>query len=48
MRAGMVLFVHIMVPDAATGLAAGIGQTFVVHDGPPERLSAIPNVLHER
>jgi Xaa-Pro dipeptidase len=48
MRAGMVLFVHIMVPDSTTGLAAGIGQTFVVRDGPAERLSAIPNVLHAR
>jgi hypothetical protein len=37
-----------MVPDSTTGLAAGIGQTFVVRDGPAERLSAIPNVLHAR
>jgi Xaa-Pro dipeptidase len=48
MRAGMVLFVHIMVPDTATGLAAGIGQTFVVTDGAAERLSAVPAVLHAR
>lgn len=27
---GMVFFVHIMIPDATTGLTAGIGQTFAV------------------
>jgi hypothetical protein len=37
-----------MVPDSSTGLAAGIGQTFVVRDGAAERLSTIPNILHER
>jgi Xaa-Pro dipeptidase len=44
----MVLFVHIMIPDTATGLAAGVGQTFVVHEGQAEPLSRIPLVLHSR
>ncbi len=48
MQPGMVFFVHIMVPDASTGLAAGVGQTFVVRDGPAEPLSRIPLILHRR
>jgi Xaa-Pro dipeptidase len=48
MEAGMVFFVHIMIPDTRTGLAAGVGQTFVITDGAAERLSSIPLVLHER
>jgi len=27
---GMVFFVHIMIPDARTGLVAGVGQTFAI------------------
>ena len=27
---GMVFFVHIMIPDTSTGLAAGVGQTFAI------------------
>ncbi|OAN81948.1 hypothetical protein A8B78_00150 [Jannaschia sp. EhC01] len=27
---GMVFFVHIMIPDTKTGLAAGVGQTFAI------------------
>lgn len=46
---GMTLFVHIMIPDVRTGLAAGVGQTFVVRErGAAERLSALPLALHER
>ena len=41
-------FVHIMIPDTRTGLAAGVGQTFVITDGAAERLSDIPLVLHQR
>lgn len=48
MQPGMVFFVHIMIPDTRTGLAAGVGQTFVITEGPAERLSGIPLVLHER
>ncbi len=48
MLPGMVFFVHIMVPDASTGLAAGVGQTFVIRDGPAELLSRIPLILHQR
>jgi Xaa-Pro dipeptidase len=48
MEPGMVFFVHIMIPDTRTGLAAGVGQTFVITDGAAERLSGIPLVLHER
>lgn len=47
MQAGMVFFVHIMIPDTRTGLAAGVGQTFVISDGAAERLSRIPLILHE-
>jgi Xaa-Pro dipeptidase len=46
MRAGMVLFVHIMIPDTRTGLAAGLGQTFVITEGDAEVLSDIPLELH--
>jgi Xaa-Pro dipeptidase len=48
MQPGMVFFVHIMIPDTRTGLAAGVGQTFVITQGAAERLSDIPVVLHER
>ena len=48
MEPGMVFFVHIMIPDTRTGLAAGVGQTFVITAGAAERLSRIPLVLHER
>ena len=48
MAPGMVFFVHIMVPDAAAGIAAGLGRTFVITDGAPEILSAIPFNLHVR
>jgi Xaa-Pro dipeptidase len=48
MQPGMVFFVHIMIPDTRTGLAAGVGQTFVITEGAAERLSGIPLVLHER
>ncbi|WP_086643977.1 Xaa-Pro peptidase family protein [Acetobacter sp. DsW_063] len=42
LEAGMVLFVHIMLGDADSGLAAGVGETFVINEsGPPERLSTI-------
>jgi Xaa-Pro dipeptidase len=47
MQSGMVFFVHIMVPDTRTGLAAGVGQTFVITEGAAEPLSRIPLRLHE-
>jgi Xaa-Pro dipeptidase len=46
MLPGMVFFVHIMVPDSAAGVAAGLGRTFVVTEGAAENLSAIPFRLH--
>jgi Xaa-Pro dipeptidase len=47
MTPGMVFFVHIMIPDAASGLAAGVGQTFAIREhGSPEVFSALPLVLH--
>jgi Xaa-Pro dipeptidase len=46
MTPGMVFFVHIMVPDSASGVAAGIGRTFIITDGAAENLSAIPPRLH--
>jgi Xaa-Pro dipeptidase len=41
---GMVFFVHIMIPDATTGLAAGVGQTFAVgaEGAGVETFSALP------
>lgn len=48
MEPGMVFFVHIMIPDARSGLAAGVGQTFVITEGAAEPLSRIPLVLHAR
>jgi Xaa-Pro dipeptidase len=49
MEAGMVFFVHIMIPDTRTGLAAGVGQTFVLReDGPPEVFSSLPLELFAR
>ncbi len=46
MAPGMVFFVHIMVPDSTSGVAAGLGRTFVITEGAPENLSAIPPQLH--
>jgi Xaa-Pro dipeptidase len=46
MRPGMVFFVHIMVPDTASGIAAGLGRTFAITDGAPEVFSAILPQLH--
>jgi len=48
MEPGMVFFVHIMIPDTRTGLAAGVGQTFVIGNDEAERLSKIPLELHCR
>jgi Xaa-Pro dipeptidase len=48
MAPGMVFFVHIMVPDRSTGVAAGLGRTFVITEGAAENLSAIPFRLHVR
>ena len=41
---GMVFFVHIMIPDAATGLVAGVGQTFAIGEqgGSVETFSNLP------
>lgn len=48
MAPGMVFFVHVMIPDRRSGLAVGVGQTFVVTDGAAEVLSAVPVELHQR
>jgi Xaa-Pro dipeptidase len=45
MEAGMVFFVHIMIPDTRTGLTAGLGQTFAIRDGAPEVFSRLPAQL---
>jgi Xaa-Pro dipeptidase len=46
MEANMVFFVHIMIPDTRTGLAAGVGQTFALREsGPPEVFSSLPLAL---
>ena len=46
MEPGMVFFVHIMIPDTRTGLAAGVGQTFIIGNDAAESLSQIPLELH--
>lgn len=46
MEPGMVFFVHIMIPDASTGLTAGIGQTFAITEGAPEVFSDLPVQLY--
>lgn len=46
MTPGMVFFVHIMIPDAETGLTAGVGQTFAITDGAPEVFSDLPVQLY--
>jgi Xaa-Pro dipeptidase len=46
MTPGMVFFVHIMIPDVSTGLAAGVGQTFAITDGAPEVFSDLPVELY--
>ncbi|WP_312402645.1 Xaa-Pro peptidase family protein [Rhizobium sp.] len=46
MTPGMVFFVHIMIPDATTGLVAGVGQTFAITDGAPEVFSDLPVELY--
>ncbi|MCJ8521080.1 Xaa-Pro dipeptidase [Pseudorhizobium tarimense] len=44
---GMVFFVHIMIPDAETGLTAGVGQTFAITEsGAPEVFSDLPVELY--
>jgi Xaa-Pro dipeptidase len=48
MTQGMVFFVHIMVPDSISGVAAGLGRTFIITEGAAENLSAIPPQLHLR
>jgi len=42
MRPGMVFFPHVMLGDAETGLAMGLGQTVLVTDGAPEVLTKAP------
>jgi Xaa-Pro dipeptidase len=44
----MVLFVHIMVPDTRTGLAAGVGQSFIITEKEAEVISDLPLILHCR
>lgn len=41
----MVVFLHMIQLDATTGLAMCLGETFVVTDGEPERLSALGHDL---
>ncbi len=42
---GMTLFYHVMMGDADTGLAMGVGHTLLVTDGAPEVLTALPDDL---
>jgi len=42
LRPGMVFFPHVMLGDADTGLAMGVGQTVLVTDGAPEILNGFP------
>jgi Xaa-Pro dipeptidase len=42
MEPGMAFFVHVLVADRAIGLAAGVGQSFIVTEGEAEVLSRLP------
>ncbi|WP_159995149.1 Xaa-Pro peptidase family protein [Roseomonas sp. 18066] len=41
----MVVFMHMILLDDQTGLAMCLGETFIVTEGEPERLSALPHDL---
>ncbi|MEO3475352.1 Xaa-Pro peptidase family protein [Roseomonas sp. CAU 1739] len=45
LEAGMVVFMHMILLDSETNLAMCLGETFVVTDGAPERLSALDHDL---
>ena len=42
---GMVVFMHMILLDDQTNLAMCLGETFIVTDGEPERLSALDHSL---
>jgi Xaa-Pro dipeptidase len=42
---GMVVFLHMILLDDQTGLAMCLGETFIVTDADPERLSALDHAL---
>jgi Xaa-Pro dipeptidase len=42
LRPGMVFFPHVMLGDADSGLAMGVGQTVLVTEGAPEVLNGFP------
>jgi Xaa-Pro dipeptidase len=42
---GMVVFLHMILLDDETGLAMCLGETFIVTDAAPERLSALDHAL---
>ncbi len=42
---GMILFYHVMIADADTGLAMGVGHTLRVTEGTPEVLNPLPDAL---
>lgn len=42
---GMVIFLHMIQMNSEAGLAMSLGETFIVQDGPPERLSALEHDL---
>jgi len=37
-----------MIGDSTTGLAAGIGQSFVITETEAERLSRLPSILNHK
>jgi Xaa-Pro dipeptidase len=45
LEAGMVVFLHMIQLDATTALAMCLGETFIVTDDEPERLSALDHNL---
>jgi len=42
---GKTLFYHVMIGDAESGYAMGVGHTLLVTDGAPEVLTALPDDL---
>jgi len=45
LETGMVVFLHMIMFDDATGLSMCLGETFIVTESAPERLSALDHSL---
>ena len=48
LRPDMVFFAHMVLMDSATDTAMTLGRTYILTDGPPEPLSAVPLAMIRR